>query len=64
MGWVTLASLLMGSASLIGMIAQQRSLNLHHTVLGGALFLAPVAALACSSLAALSWWRGKRNAGR
>jgi len=63
MGWVALSSLLMGSASLFGMIAQQDNLKLHRTVLGAALLFVPVAALACAGLAALSWWRGRRNAG-
>ena len=61
--WIALSLLLFVAESLISMIAQQHHLRLHHSVLGAALFLAPVAGLACLGAAALAWRRGSRNAG-
>jgi hypothetical protein len=63
MRWIALALLLIVADSLVSMIAQQHHLSLHRSVLGFALFLIPVAGLACLGVAALSWRQGSRNAG-
>ena len=63
MRWIALAFLLIVTDSLVSMIVHQHHLRLHRSVLGFALFLIPVAGLACLGVAALSWRRGSRNAG-
>jgi hypothetical protein len=53
--WVGAAWLCLESGVLLSTVAQQRHWTLHHSVLGVAALLLPVAGMACVAIAALAW---------
>jgi hypothetical protein len=56
--WIGTGGLLVACGVLVAEIASQRRWTLHHSALGVAAFLLPVAGLACLAIAAVTWRRG------